>query len=152
MKDKDVNVKINGRAIKDYAFPVGIMDNVEIVKTGENFRVGYDVKGRFILKSIKNEEARKKLSKVVSKAIGPNKVPYITTHDARTIRYPNPDINVADTIEIELESGKITNHVRLEMGNTVTLTGGNNIGRIGVITHIEKHPGSFDIVHIRDAN
>lgn len=32
------------------------------------------------------------------------------------------------------------------------VTGGNNIGRVGVLQHVEKHPGSFDIAHIRDAN
>jgi len=33
----------------------------------------------------------------------------------------------------------------------VTVTGGNNIGRVGVINHLEKHPGSYEIVHIRDS-
>lgn len=32
------------------------------------------------------------------------------------------------------------------------VTGGNNLGRVGVIHHIEKHPGSFTIVHLKDAN
>ena len=65
LKDRDINVKINGRPRRDIGFPIGIMDNIEIVKTGEHFRVLYDVKGRFILKSIKPEEGKKKLSKVV---------------------------------------------------------------------------------------
>jgi len=30
-------------------------------------------------------------------------------------------------------------------------TGGNNIGRIGILQHIEKHPGSFDIAHVKDS-
>lgn len=30
------------------------------------------------------------------------------------------------------------------------LIGGNNIGRIGVMESIEKHPGSFDIAHVKD--
>jgi small subunit ribosomal protein S4e len=30
-------------------------------------------------------------------------------------------------------------------------TGGNNIGRIGILQHVEKHPGSFDIAHVKDA-
>ena len=32
------------------------------------------------------------------------------------------------------------------------MTGGNNIGRVGTILHLERHLGSFDIVHLRDAN
>ena len=30
------------------------------------------------------------------------------------------------------------------------LIGGNNIGRIGTLESIEKHPGSFDIAHVKD--
>jgi len=30
-------------------------------------------------------------------------------------------------------------------------TGGNNIGRVGILQHIEKHPGSFDIAHVKDS-
>jgi len=35
-------------------------------------------------------------------------------------------------------------------GASVYLTGGNNIGRIGILQSIEKHPGSFDIAHVKD--
>lgn len=31
------------------------------------------------------------------------------------------------------------------------ITGGHNLGRVGVIQHRERHPGSFDIVHIKDS-
>lgn len=30
-------------------------------------------------------------------------------------------------------------------------TGGRNMGRVGVITHRERHDGGFNIVHVRDA-
>jgi small subunit ribosomal protein S4e len=41
--------------------------------------------------------------------------------------------------------------IKFENGASVMVTGGNNIGRVGILQHVEKHPGSFDIVHIRDA-
>ena len=30
------------------------------------------------------------------------------------------------------------------------LIGGNNIGRIGNLQSLEKHPGSFEIAHVKD--
>ena len=30
------------------------------------------------------------------------------------------------------------------------MQGGNNIGRVGVLMHVEHHPGSYEIVHIKD--
>lgn len=31
------------------------------------------------------------------------------------------------------------------------VTGGRNMGRVGVITHRERHDGGFNIVHLKDA-
>ena len=58
----------------------------------------YDVKGRFVLRSVLDKE-KYKLIVVKSKCIGTNKVPYITTNDGRTIRYPHPAINIHDTLK-----------------------------------------------------
>jgi len=32
------------------------------------------------------------------------------------------------------------------------ITGGHNLGRVGIIQSRERHPGSFDIVHVKDAS
>jgi small subunit ribosomal protein S4e len=42
--------------------------------------------------------------------------------------------------------------IKYEQGALVLIIGGNNIGRVGVLQHIEKHPSSFDIAHIKDSN
>lgn len=74
------------------------------------------------------------------------------TNDGRTIRYPDPSIKVNDTVQIDIASGKITDHIRFETGNLVMVTGGRNLGRVGTVVNREKHPGSFEIIHVKDAN
>ena len=68
-------------------------------------------------------------------------------HDAGTIYYPDPLIKVKDTIQIDLETGKITDFLRFDTGNLCMVTRGANLGRTGVIGVQEKHSGSLDIVH-----
>ena len=126
-------------------------DVVSIEKSGEHFRLLYDVKGRFTIHRITPEEASYKLCRVRKVAIGARGVPHIVTHDGRTIRYPDPAIKVNDTVKLDLETGKITDFVKFDTGNIVMITGGRNMGRSGVIVHREKHIGDFDIVHVRDA-
>merc|ERR1712113_10687 len=121
-----------------------------IDKTKENFRMLYDTKSRFVLHKIVKEEASYKLCRVKKVMRGPKGVPYAITHDGRTIRYPDPDIKPNDTARIDLGTGKILDYVKFEPGNVAMISGGNNIGRVGVITHREKHPGSFEIVHCKD--
>merc|ERR1711870_89494 len=82
---------------------------------------------------------------------GPKGTPYAVSHDGRTLRYPDPDVKPNDTVRIDLESNKILDHLKFEIGNTVMISGGNNMGRVGTIVSREKHPGSFEIVHIKDA-
>ena len=100
MKDKEGLIKVDNKIRRDPKYPAGYMDVVTIDKTGEFFRLLYDVKGRFILHNIHQNEAKFKLCKIKRKAIGPNKIPYIVTHDGRTIRYPHPDIDINDTIKV----------------------------------------------------
>ncbi len=42
-------IKIDGKVRTDHKFPAGFMDVVQVEKTGENFRLVYDVKGRFTI-------------------------------------------------------------------------------------------------------
>jgi ribosomal protein S4E len=42
--------------------------------------------------------------------------------------------------------------IKYENNAQVLIIGGNNIGRVGVLQHIERHPSSFDIAHIKDSN
>merc|ERR1711893_165626 len=97
------------------------------------------------------EEAKYKLCRVRKVATGPKNVPYITTHDGRTIRYPDPLVKVNDSVQVDIASGKIEDFIKFDSGNLCMITGGRNLGRVGLITHRERHPGSFDIVHIKDS-
>jgi small subunit ribosomal protein S4e len=151
-RDKSGNVKVDGKTRRDPRFPLGTMDVVTLPKTGENFRIPYDTKGRFQPVRIDAKEANFKLCKVKRKVLGKNKIPYIMTHDGRTIRYPHPDIKKNDSVKLNLETGEVDGVIKFENGTSVFVTGGNNIGRVGVLMHVEHHPGSYEIVHIRDIN
>jgi small subunit ribosomal protein S4e len=53
---------------------------------------------------------------------------------------------------LNLETGEVEGLIKFENGAQVLIIGGNNIGRVGVLQHVEKHPSSFDIAHVKDAN
>jgi len=146
------HVKVDNKVRTDATYPAGFMDVITIEKTSENFRLLYDVKGRFAIQRITPQEAKYKLCRVKRVALGARSVPYVGLHDGRTIRYPDPLIKVDDTVRVDLETGKITDFAKFDIGNLCMITGGRNLGRVGVIVSKERHPGSFDIVHIKDAS
>jgi small subunit ribosomal protein S4e len=144
-------IAIDGKVRTDKCYPAGFMDVISIAKTNENFRLLYDSKGRFTLHHINSDEAKYKLCKVRAARFGEKGVPHITTFDGRTIRYPDPLIKVNDTVKVNIDTGKVVEFIKFDIGNIVMVTGGRNRGRIGVIQHREKHKGSFDIIHVVDA-
>ena len=76
---------------------------------------------------------------------------YPQTSSKGTGRFPDPDVKANDTVLVNLESGKIENKCKFEIGALCMIKGGNNTGRVGTITSREKHPGSFEIIHVKDA-
>jgi small subunit ribosomal protein S4e len=143
-------IAVDGKTRTDVTYPCGFMDVISIEKTGENFRLLHDTKGRFVLHRIQQNEAAFKLCRVKTLSTGVGKVPYVVTHDGRTIRYPDPLIKVKDTVKVDLATNKIIGFSKFEIGNVVVITGGKNIGRVGVIQRNERHQGSHDIVHVKD--
>jgi small subunit ribosomal protein S4e len=143
-------IKVDGKVRTDAKFPVGFMDVVSIEKSGDAFRLMFDVKGRFVLHRLSDEEAKFKLCRVVKQTFTKKAVPYIVTHDGRTIRYHDPAIKVLDTIKLDIETGKVIDIIKFEVGNLVMSVKGRNTGRVGTLVSRDKHPGSFDILHVRD--
>merc|ERR1719158_1600419 len=146
-------VEVDARVRTDPKYPVGFMDVITIPKNGDRFRVMYDVKGKFVLhKLASDEEAQTKVCKVQKAYTAANGVPCVCTHDGRTLRYPDPLIKAGDSVVLDLAEGKIIDFIKFKAGVQCMVTGGANTGRVGEIVDVERHPGSFDIVHVKDGN
>jgi len=143
-------VKVDGRSRADGKYPCGFMDVIEIPKTGDRFRVLYDVKGRFALVKIGEAESNIKLLKVQNVYTSAGRIPVITTHDGHRIRYPDPRIARGDSVVYDFKAGKVTEIIKARQGKIVMVTGGANRGRVGEIVSLERHPGSFDIARLKD--
>lgn len=68
-------INIDGKVSSDITYPAGFMDVISIDKTGENFRLIYDTKGRFAVHRITPEEAKYKLCKVKKDICGDKRNP-----------------------------------------------------------------------------
>ena len=143
-------VKVDGKVRTDHNYPAGFMDVIELEKSGDAFRLLYDVKGRFVLHRVSDDEKKFKLCKVMKTMITANKIPVAITHDGRTVRYPDPDVKANDSIKIDIATGKMTDIVKYEVGAMVMITRGHNVGRVGQLMHVEKHDGSFHIATVKD--
>merc|ERR1711966_116616 len=120
-------VKIDGKVRTDFNYPAGFMDVVTLEKSGDLFRLLYDVKGRFVLHRIEKAEGKYKLCRIQKVYVTAKKVPVAVTHD-----------------------GRMSDIYKFEMGAMIMVTKGHNAGRVGQLVHLEKHDGSFSIVTVKD--
>ena len=134
------NVLVDGRIVKDYKFPVGFMDIVEIPKTGESYRVLLDRKGRLQLDSI--DDNNSKLCKIVNKTTIKGGKTQLNLHDGKNVIIDEDDYSVGDVISLKVPEQEINEAFALAEGATVLVTGGKHTGELGTVTEIIENQSS----------
>ncbi len=139
-------VKVDGRVRRNYKFPIGLMDVVEIVETGECFRVLPYPTRFMILHPIPREESSFKLCRIEKKTMVKGGNIQLNLHDSRNIIVeledpfnPVEDVYKSfDVVKIAVPNQEILDHLRLEKGNIAIVIGGRNVGRVGRIVEVKQ--------------
>lgn len=141
--------KVDGRTRKNYKFPVGLMDTIEISKTGEYYRV-IPVPTKVLgLIRISPEEAKIKPCRIEDKNTIKGGHIQLNLHDGKNIviKVSDPKAPVEDTYEtlgtvlVSLEERRVLDYIPLERGVLAVVIGGRNVGRVGRV--IEIIPGAL---------
>ncbi|OEC88059.1 MULTISPECIES: 30S ribosomal protein S4e [Methanobacterium] len=128
-------ILVDGRARKDYKFPVGFMDVIEIPKSEKVYRVLPDEKGRLTLHSIVAENKDFKLCKITEKTTISGGKTQLNLHDGRNHIVDN-GYKVGDVVILKVPEQEITDSIDFVKGNIGLITGGKHTGEIGRIKEI----------------
>jgi len=137
-------VRVDGRARKDYRFPVGLMDVVEIQKKDKVYRALPSKRGLF-LQEVPKGEAGFKLCRIEGKQTLRKGNIQLNLHDGRNlmVKVKNPmkpaeDVyKVNDVLKIALPDQKILDHLKFAGGSLALIIKGRYAGRYGSITDIK---------------
>jgi small subunit ribosomal protein S4e len=151
LHQKEGLIRVDKKIKRNPKYPVGFMDVIDIPKVGLTFRVMYDVKGRFVFTKVPKTEANVKLCRITRKEMGPNKIAYLVTHDGRTLRFVDKNIHINDTVKYNLDTKQIVESYSMAVNSMAMVSDGTNTGRVGIITHISRLDGNFDLVTLKDA-
>lgn len=127
------NVLVDGIRRKDYKFPVGIFNVIEVKETKEFFRIIFDGRKISLLK-IEKKDANLKPCKIIGKNKIGKKI-QLNLYDGKNMLLDEDSYKVGDTLVIELPK-TIKSHLKLEKGNLIYLTGGKHIGICGSVVAI----------------
>lgn len=153
--------KIDGRVRRNYKYPVGFMDVVEIVDTGEAYRLlPYPVRF-FTLHPIPREEAGFKLGRIEDKSTVKGGHVQLHLHDGRNvlIRVSDPtnpveakEYRTLGTVKISIPQQELLGYAPLETDSLAIVVGGRNVGRVGRVVSIQRGIGrKRSIVTLEDA-
>jgi small subunit ribosomal protein S4e len=138
--------KVDGRVRKDYKFPVGVMDIIEIVDTGERYRfVPYPV-SFFKLHPMPKEEPNIKPVRIENKTTVKGGHIQLNLMGGRNIlvRVKDPRNPVEDqfktlgTLLITVPEQEVKDYIPLEEGVLAITFAGRNVGRVGRIKEIHR--------------
>lgn len=130
-------IKVDGVVRRDYKFPIGLMDVVEIVPTGEIYRVVPHPEKYYALISIPSHEAPLKLLRVEGKTTVKGGRQQLHFHDGRNlILTQEAQIKTFDTVLYNLEEKTIKRHIPLKLGVSSLVIHGSNVGFAGYLYEI----------------
>jgi len=129
------DILVDGRARKDYKFPVGFMDVIEIPKSEKVYRVLPDEKGRLILHPISKENKEFKLCRIENKTTIKGGKTQLNLHDGRNC-LTEGEFKPADVVMLKIPEQEIEDHIKFENGTLGLVTGGKHIGELGKIKDI----------------
>lgn len=132
-------IKVDGVVRRNYKFPVGLMDVVEIVPTGEIYRVVPDERSYYALVPITSEEADLKLLRVEGKTAVKGGRLQVHFHDGRNLIMPAEtarQIKTFDSVLYDLKARTVRSHIPMRLGVYAVVTHGGNVGFHGQLSEI----------------
>ena len=137
--------KIDGKVIREYKYPVGLMDVIELVPTKEFYRIMPDTVGYLKPKKITGDETRIKPLRIKNKVMVKGAKIQLTTHDGRNFLVDGDselyNLKPGDTILYDFVSRKVIDVFRMEPGNYALVVWGRKRGASGKIVNVWKpHP------------
>ena len=138
---RDGKIKVNNKIIKEDKFPLALMS---VLSFGDkNYRVIMNEKRKFSFDEINAEDANELTFKVIGKKIlrkGKKQFNLLGGHNITS----DKEINVGDSVVLDLEKNDIKKILKLERGSHVLVISGRHLGKIGVIKGINNKMTNID--------
>jgi len=136
------NVLINKSKPRDIKTGLGLMDVLEFPKLKEQYRILLNKQGKFRVMKISAKEAGVKPCKITGKRNLKGKKLQINLDDGSNLLDTKGNYKVGDSLLVDTEKRKAKEHIPLEKGAVVYLTGGNNVNAVGTVEGFKEFSGT----------
>lgn len=130
-------VLVDGKVRKDYRYPVGIFDVIEILEINKTFRVVPGEK-RLEIIEIPKKEKNLKLCRIENKALVKGGKQQLNLNDGKNILSGKGTYETGDTLVIKVPKLHVKKQIKRKKNALCMVIKGQNKGRLGKIKKIEK--------------
>ncbi len=148
-------IKIDGRTVRSEAFPIGLMDVIQLSDVGKAYRM-VPFSGRLVPVEVAENEAALKLCLIKSKNTGKGgKIGY-GLHDGRVI-FPEAEVDIrpGDACVIKIPSQEFQGNFRLAKGALALLIRGERSGEVVTVEDLKAGTysrGSIATIRFEDGS
>ena len=138
-------IVVDGKVRRDEKFLVGLMDIISVPTNNKSFRVLPSEKGLF-LKAIDSSQASYKLYRIEDKTLVKTAKMQLDLHDGSNYLVAGTESQIPekvvyttlDVLKLSIPGRELLAHSKLEVGASVIVIGGKNMGKTGKVDIIEK--------------
>ena len=144
-------IEVDGKIVRNYKYPLGLMDVISIPKLNLHYRVLFDRRGKITFVKISKDEAKWKLTRIENKTTVSTGKTQLNLHDGRNILLDKNKYKTGDVLKLAIPNQKIQKSYTFEPGNIAMLIGGHHVGEFETISKYEeiKNPKP-NIVYFED--
>ncbi|MFA5106134.1 MAG: S4 domain-containing protein [Candidatus Micrarchaeia archaeon] len=136
------DVLVDGRAVRDEDFPVGIMDKITIVPAEKSFEMGIAAR-KLAPAEVGKDASGSKVCKITAKRTISGGKTMLTTHDGRNFAGDN-QYKVGDSIVFDFKAKKPVKTLKFQAGAKCLVTSGYHKGKKAKLLEIIERKGSMD--------
>ena len=141
---KKKEIMVDGKAIEEEKFPVGLFDTIALKNLGKFYRIIINEHGKFDVQEIKENEIDQKSYKVMGKTSLKNGKMQLNLFNGRNI-ISDKKVSVNDSLVVDLQKNSILKHLPLKDGAKIYVLGGKHMGSFGTIEKIVERDAKVKI-------
>jgi len=137
-------ILVNNKQVRSEKNSLILFDVLSLVPLKKHYRVGVSEKGKFEFKEIKEEEANKKISKIIDKKTVKGKKTQLNLNGGGNV-LSDIKCSVNDSVLINLKDKKIEKCLPLKENSNVLVFAGKHAGKKGKIKKIDTEKKTLEL-------
>ncbi|MDE1811163.1 MAG: hypothetical protein KGH66_03915 [Candidatus Micrarchaeota archaeon] len=133
---KTGNIMVNGKAVKEPKYPVGLSDTIQVKGGKGHYRIGINRLAKISIDEATKGDADSRLCRVIGKYKAEGNTLMLRLHDGSIVK-GGKEARVNDSVILD-QKGRISKIVKLDIGSQCSVIDGVHVGTSGTVKELKE--------------